>query len=137
VDRASAVLSWVLGLGFGLPGLYGIGHFARTGEVWHFLGFPTYGEGPFEEAGVPTSVPLLAACAAVCAGEAAAGWLLWRRQRVGRFWAVALLPLELAFWWGFALPFGPPLGLARTSLALAAWLRAGAPRTAQPPPPTA
>jgi hypothetical protein len=34
--------------------------------------------------------------------------------------ALALLPLEAAFWIGFALPFGPLLGLARTALVLAA-----------------
>jgi hypothetical protein len=31
-----------------------------------------------------------------------------------------LLPLELVFWIGFALPFGPPLGIARTILLLIA-----------------
>ena len=124
MERAAAVLAWVLGFGFGLPGVTGIRHVARTGEVWTFLGFPTYGGGPFEAAGLRTSVPLLAAFLAVCAGEAATGSLLWRRHRAGADWALALLPLEFAFWWGFALPFGPPLGLARTALVLAAWWRA-------------
>jgi len=32
----------------------------------------------------------------------------------------ALLPFEFAFWIGFALPFGPPLGIARTILVLLA-----------------
>jgi hypothetical protein len=32
----------------------------------------------------------------------------------------ALLPFELAFWIGFALPFGPLLGTARTALLLLA-----------------
>lgn len=49
-----AVLS---GLGFGLPAVYGAVHFARHGEVWQFLGFPTYGNGPFEKLGVPGSPP--------------------------------------------------------------------------------
>ena len=119
VERTAAVLAWVLGFGFGLPGVAGIRHLARTGQVWTFLGFPTYGEGPLEKAGVPTSAPLLAAFVAVCAGEVAAGVLLWRRRQAGRLWALALLPFELVFWWGFALPFGPPLGLARTALMLA------------------
>jgi hypothetical protein len=39
-------VSVLLGLGFGLPCLLGIRHFARTGEVWMFMGFPTYGNGP-------------------------------------------------------------------------------------------
>jgi hypothetical protein len=40
--RASAgALSLLLGLGFGLPGAFGVVHLRRTGEVWTFLGFPT------------------------------------------------------------------------------------------------
>jgi hypothetical protein len=31
-----------------------------------------------------------------------------------------LLPFESAFWIGFALPFGPPLAIARTILLLVA-----------------
>jgi hypothetical protein len=31
-----------------------------------------------------------------------------------------LLPFEFVFWIGFALPFGPPLGIARTILLLLA-----------------
>jgi len=33
--------------------------------------------------------------------------------------ALALLPVEFVFWIGFALPFGPLLGLARTALVVA------------------
>lgn len=39
-------LSVLLGMGFGLPCIFGIIHFRRTGEVWTFMGFPTYGDGP-------------------------------------------------------------------------------------------
>jgi hypothetical protein len=35
--------------------------------------------------------------------------------------ALALLPLELLFWVGFALPLGPVAGLARTVLVLMSW----------------
>jgi hypothetical protein len=31
-----------------------------------------------------------------------------------------VLPVEFAFWIGLALPFGPPLGIARTALLLLA-----------------
>ena len=39
--------------------------------------------------------------------EPVAGWLLWHHRRTGA--VLALLPLELAFWIGFAatLPLGP------------------------------
>jgi len=35
--------------------------------------------------------------------------------------AVALLPLELVFWIGFSLPFGPIVAVARTVLILMSW----------------
>ncbi|HEX8867986.1 MAG TPA: hypothetical protein VF821_20165 [Lentzea sp.] len=110
--KIAAGLSWLSGLGFGLPAVYGTVHFARTGEVWQFLGFPTYGDGPFEKIGIPTTVPLLAGFAVVCGAEIVAGTLLWRGS--GKKLALALLPFEIAYWAGFALPVGPVLGAART-----------------------
>jgi hypothetical protein len=95
------------------------------------LGFPTYGGGPFEDIGIATTVPLLVLFLLVCAAEAAAGWWLWQHRRAGAVLALALLPAEFAFWIGFALPFGPVAGLARTVLVLLGWpsLR---PRRARP-----
>src|SRR5688572_4575987 len=104
--RTAAVLAWVPGLGFGLPCVYAIRYFADRGEVWTFMGFPTYGDGPFEESGLDTSVPLLALFLAVCLAELAAGAALWWRRRSAVMSGLALLPLEFAFWIGFALPFG-------------------------------
>ncbi len=119
--RAAAVLTWAAGLGFGLPCIYAIRYFVDHGQVWTFLGFPTYGSGPFEDLGIHTTVPLLIAFLVVCAAELVTGWLLWQRRRVGAVLALGLLPLEFAFWLGFALPFGPVTGLARAVLVLLAW----------------
>ena len=119
--KTAASLSWLLGLGFGLPCAYAVWYFADRGEVWTFLGFPTYGEGPFEDIGIQTTVPLLVVFLLVCAAEVAAGWLLWQRRRAGAVLALARLPLEFAFWIGFALPAGPLMGLARTVLILLGW----------------
>lgn len=116
--RAAAVVSWSLGLGFGVPGAYGAWYFAERGEVWTFLGFPTYGDGPFESIGIETSTTVLIVFSLVCLAELVAGVLLWRSTRPGAILALALLPIELAFWIGFALPFGLVLGLARTALIL-------------------
>ncbi|HEX6515662.1 MAG TPA: hypothetical protein VF049_08805 [Nocardioidaceae bacterium] len=118
--RTAACLAWFTGLGFGLPGLYGTLYLARHGEVWSFLGFPTYGRGPFEKVGVTTTVPLLAGFVAVCGAETAVGNLLWRRRRAGAISSLALLPVEAAYWLGFALPLGPVVGAARTLAVLAA-----------------
>ena len=96
-------------------------YFAEHDRVWFFLGFPTYGEGPFAAIGVPTSVPLLVAFAVVCAAEVVTAALLWRGRRAGSVLALALLPFEFAFWIGFALPIGPLLGVVRTiAVAIAA-----------------
>ena len=113
---AAALCSIALGLGFGLPAIVGARHHARTGEVWTFLGFPTYGGGPFEQFGLPTTVPLLGGFAIVCLAEVVIGAMLLMDAPHAATFSYLLLPLEFAFWIGFALPFGPPLGIARTVL---------------------
>jgi len=113
-------MSLLLGLGFGIPGVIGMVHFARTHEVWTLWGLPTYGGGPFERVGMNTSVPLLAAFVVVCAAELVTATMLWTDASgaVAATWV--LLPLELAFWIGFALPFGPIVAVVRTLLILLA-----------------
>jgi len=46
--------------------------------------------------------------------------LLWTDAPQAAVLSYALLPFELAFWIGFALPLGLPLGIARTVLVLLA-----------------
>ena len=113
---AAAACSFILGAGFGLPGVVGAWHLTRTGEVWTFLGFPTYGGGPFERWGVPTSVALLVGFVLVCAAELVLGAMILADAPGTRAVAILLLPFELADWVGFAQPLGPPRGIARTVL---------------------
>ena len=115
---AAALCSLFLGFGFGLPAIVGARHFGQTGEVWMFLGFPTYGGGPFEQVGLQTSVPLMIGFALVCLAEVAVGVMLLLHVPHAATVSYLLLPVELAFWIGFGLPFGPPLGIARTALLL-------------------
>ena len=117
---AAGLCSVVLGLGFGLPAVFGTLHFAQTGEVWFLMGFPSYGGGPFERLGLPTSVPLLLGFVLVCLAEVAVGVMLLLGLPCASTFAYLLLPFEFAYWIGFALPFGPPLGIARTILLLLA-----------------
>jgi len=84
------------------------------------MGFPTYGRGPFESWEFETSVPLLAGFIAVCSAELIVGFFLWSHQPNGLWFAIALLPFELIYWIGFALPFGPFLGAIRTALVILA-----------------
>ena len=106
----------MLGVGFGIPGVVGARHLARTGEVWTFLGFPAYGGGPFERWGVPTSVALIGGFVLVCAAELVLGAMILADAPGTKAFAILLLPFEFVYWIGFALPFGPPLGIARTVL---------------------
>src|SRR5687768_12625470 len=97
---AAAICSIVPGLGFGIPAIAGAVHFARTGEVWMLLGLPTYGGGPFERIGLPTSVPLLFGFALVCLTEVALGMMLLLDLPHTATIGYLLLPLELVFWVG-------------------------------------
>src|SRR5882724_6938663 len=119
--RTSGGLCWFLAIGFGLPDIPAIISIARGDGVWSFLGFPTYGSGPFEQIGVSTTVPLLVGFLAVAIAEMITGLLLWRRTSAGSVTAIALLPFELAYWIGFALPIGPIVALARTVVVVLAW----------------
>jgi hypothetical protein len=123
--KPAGFLSLFLGLGFGLPCVFAIRHLAQTGEVWTFMGFPTYGRGPFERIGVHTTIALLACFLSVCLVEVVVGLLLCVGTPYGPATSYALLPFELAFWVGFALPVGPLLGMARTGLVLVARGRRG------------
>jgi hypothetical protein len=123
MTRAAGVLAVLLGLGFGIPGLIGASHFAQHHEVWQFLGFPTYGDGPFERANIATTVPLLVGFVVVCAAEVALGGLLLTGWHPALWLSLAILPFELAYWTGFALPFGFVLGAARTGLTVVVLLR--------------
>ena len=119
-SRVAACLAWTTGLGFGPLGVYGTAYFARHGDVWYFMGFPTYGDGPFEAIGVPTSVALLTGFTVMCAAELLVGILLWKRRPAGLWLSLVLLPFEAGYWLGFALPVGPLLGAARTVAVVAA-----------------
>lgn len=71
---------------------------------------------PFERWGVPTSVALIAGFVLVCTAELVLGAMILTDAPGTKAFAILLLPFEFAYWIGFALPFGPPLGIARTVL---------------------
>ena len=89
---AAVAVSMFLGLGFGIPCAFGIRHFAQTGQAWTFLGFPTYGDGPFERIGVTTTTALLAGFLAVCVAEVALALMLCTDAPHAAALSYALLP---------------------------------------------
>jgi hypothetical protein len=127
----AAAAAGFAGAGFGIPCLAGIRHLAETGEVWQFLGFPTYGDGPFDRIGVGTTVPLLAGFLAICVAEVGLAIAIVRQPTWAAKASTALLPFEIAYWTGFALPFGFTFGFGRLLL-LRQHRRPTPPGTGQP-----
>ena len=76
--RVAAFLHWFIAVGFGVFCVPAIRNLLSGRDIPIVMGFPAYGRGPFERAGIPTTVPLLAAFLLVCILEAIAGFLLWR-----------------------------------------------------------
>jgi len=116
--RAAAFLHWFIAVGFGVFCVPAIRNLLSGRDIPIVMGFPAYGRGPFERAGLPTTVPLLAAFLLICLLEASAGFLLWRGSMAGAVLALVLLPLGAVFWWGFVLPIPPIFALIWTILIL-------------------
>ena len=119
--RVAAILHWVIAIGFGVFCVPAMRNLLSGRDIPIVMGFPTYGRGPFERIGIPTTVPLLAAFLLVCMLEGVAGFLLWRGSMAGAVLALVLLPLGGVFWWGFALPIPPIFALVWTILILMSW----------------
>jgi hypothetical protein len=117
----ASVLLWISAAGLGLSCLIAIRSLQTTGEIAYLFGLPTFGRGPFEQHGLPTTVPLVGGFLLVCLLEAIAGWLVWNGRLSGGILALALLPAGAVFWWGFALPYPPILAVVRALLLLASW----------------
>ncbi len=119
--RVATILQWIIAVGLGVFCIPAIRSLATGGDILVVMGFPAYGRGPFERAGIPTTIPLLVAFLAVCALEGVAGALLWGGHKSGAILSLMLLPLGAVFWWGFALPIPPIFALVWTSLILVNW----------------
>jgi hypothetical protein len=103
--RLAGASGLVNGLGFGGFAIPAIWSIARGHGVLYTFGNPTYGYGPLDRLGVPTTIPLLAAFLAACAIQVVGGvLLLWPRTSGITISAVGILACA-PFWWGFDLPF--------------------------------
>jgi hypothetical protein len=121
LPRVAATLHWSIAVGFGVFCFPATLNLLIGRALPIVLGFPAYGQGPFEQVGLPTTIPLLAAFLLVCLLEAVAGFFLWRGYKSGAVLALVLLPVGGIFWWGFALPIPPIFALVWTLLILLGW----------------
>ena len=121
--RIDAVLTWAYAAMFGLPAIpVAVYHLNTTGRLPRFLDlFEMYG-GPWsDQLGVGAFAALLIAFVLVLMVSALAAWLVWRGSRVGAILSLVLLPVEIVFWLGFALPVPWAFGIARVVLLALAW----------------
>jgi hypothetical protein len=120
--QAAAVLMWLVAAGFGIPAPFVASHFLRERTLPSFMNlFPMYGGGLFERFSPEVFAVLLGLFTALCALEAYAGWLVWSGERLGALITLALLPVEVVFWAGFAVPFPPLIAIARLVLLGVGW----------------
>ena len=120
--KASAALMWLIALGFGIPAPFVAGHLLREGRLPTFMGlFPMYGGGAFERWPHHAFAVALGLFAALSALELFAGWLLWQGEGLGAWMAIALLPIEIVFWVGFAVPIPPMVAVVRLVLLAVGW----------------
>src|SRR5574338_1412675 len=119
--RLAAIPLIISGIGFGIFCIPAIRNLRAGREIPIVMGFPAYGRGPFERAGIQTTVPLLAGFLFVCMLQIYAGLLVWRGSKAGAILSLAQLPAAGVFWWGFALPFGPSFAFISTVLILLDW----------------
>ncbi|HET7767953.1 MAG TPA: hypothetical protein VFN74_04195 [Chloroflexota bacterium] len=115
--RVSAALMCLVALGFGVPAPFVAGRLLREGRLPTFMGlFPMYGGGAFDRWPHTAFVVALGLFAALSALELFAAWLLWQGERLGALMAIALLPIEIVFWVGFAVPIPPVVAIVRAVL---------------------
>jgi hypothetical protein len=124
-SRAAAVLLWIVAVGWGLPAPWLMWWVLVRGRlpVLPLIGEPNGGPFYFNFSR-GTFVALLGASLLLAFAQAWAAWLLWIGKRSGALLEFGLLPVEAAFWYGFAVPTAarhrPPgshcLGLARADV---------------------
>ena len=120
-SRTAATLTWIYAAGFGLPAVPVAVYVAKRGTLPWFAGmFPMYGGPWWDRFGQQTFIVLLAGFAVVLVLAAGAAWLVWRGHRYGVPASLALLVVEAAFWYGFALPIPVVFGAARIGLLIMA-----------------
>jgi hypothetical protein len=122
--RFAAVLLWIVGVGWGLSAPWLMWWVVVRGRlpVLPLIGEPN--GGPFYLS-LPHAVfvVLLGVSFVLGIAQIWAGWLLWNGERLGALVQFGLLPVEAAFWYGFAIPIPPLLAVVRVVLVGLAWSR--------------
>lgn len=109
---------WLAGV---LPTLY----YAFTHRSLPTLGGIQLLSGPFESLGIDALIVAGLVYVVVSALKILAAYWLWNARLDGAVLGLILLGLSAIFWYGFALPFGPVLGVAEIVLLALVWKQLG------------
>jgi hypothetical protein len=77
--------------------------------------------GPFESLGIDALIVAGLSYVVVSALKILAAYWLWGSRKDGAVLGLILLGLSPIFWYGFALPLGPLLGIAQLVLLIVVW----------------
>ncbi|MGB3714813.1 MAG: hypothetical protein WA996_10325 [Candidatus Promineifilaceae bacterium] len=106
--------AWLVGT---VPTLY---YALSRGHLPTFGGIRLLG-GPFEKLGIEALIVAGIGYIIVSALKILAAYWLWNTRMDGAVLEVILLGLSAIFWYGFALPLGPLLGIIQVVLLALAW----------------
>jgi len=120
--QVAAVVTWAAAAAFGGPTILFVAYLMQRWRLPASTGlFPMY-DGPWAERyELSTFVALLIAFLAVMLVGVWAAWRVWNGSKKGALLVVALLPVEAAFWIGFALPIAWVLAVLRGVALARAW----------------
>jgi hypothetical protein len=122
---AASILSYVVGVGWVIgisPTIvYMIRHRALPIRNLPILGQIRALSGPFEALGMGMMITLAVLFLVINLLHLLAGIWLWKSQRKGGTLEISLLGLSVVFWFGFALPIPPVVGLLEAGLLAAGW----------------
>ena len=110
--------AWSIGV---VPTLY----YAFTYEALPTVGGIRLMGGPFESLGLDTLIVSGIVFVFVSSLKILAAYWLWNLRRDGAVLGLILLGLSTIFWYGFALPLGPMLGIAEFVLLIFVWKALG------------
>jgi len=105
---------WLIGV---IPTLY----YAFTHGTLPTVGGIRLLGGPFETLGIEALIVAGIVYVVVSALKIMAAYWLWNSRMDGAVLELILLGLSIVFWYGFALPFGPPLGITQVVLLALVW----------------
>lgn len=106
---------WIFGI---LPPMY-YAYVHRTFPVvW---GIRLLDGGPFGKLGIDGALLAGVMFIIVSAFKLLAAYWLWNSRMDGAILELILIGLSAIFWYGFALPFGPPVGVAQIVLIILLW----------------